>query len=45
MTPIRTIAFVGLGNMGVPIAAQLAANRCRSWRPRSDELGGRRAQC
>lgn len=25
MTPIRTIAFVGLGNMGVPMAAQLAA--------------------
>ncbi len=25
MTPIRSIAFVGLGNMGVPIAAQLAA--------------------
>ena len=25
MTPIRTIAFVGLGNMGTPIAAQLAA--------------------
>ena len=25
MTPIRTIAFVGLGNMGAPIAAQLAA--------------------
>jgi 3-hydroxyisobutyrate dehydrogenase len=25
MTPIKTIAFVGLGNMGVPMAAQLAA--------------------
>lgn len=25
MTPIRTIAFIGLGNMGVPMAAQLAA--------------------
>ena len=25
MTPIKTIAFVGLGNMGVPVAAQLAA--------------------
>lgn len=25
MTAIRTIAFVGLGNMGVPMAAQLAA--------------------
>ena len=25
MTPIRSIAFVGLGNMGAPIAAQLAA--------------------
>jgi 3-hydroxyisobutyrate dehydrogenase len=25
MTPIRTIAFVGLGNMGAPIAVQLAA--------------------
>lgn len=24
MTPIRTIAFVGLGNMGTPMAAQLA---------------------
>jgi 3-hydroxyisobutyrate dehydrogenase len=25
MTPIKTIAFTGLGNMGVPMAAQLAA--------------------
>lgn len=25
MTPIKTIAFVGLGNMGVPMAAQLVA--------------------
>jgi len=25
MTPIKTIAFIGLGNMGVPMAAQLAA--------------------
>ncbi len=25
MTPIRTIAFIGLGNMGTPMAAQLAA--------------------
>ena len=25
MAPIRTIAFVGLGNMGMPMAAQLAA--------------------
>ena len=25
MTPIKTIAFVGLGNMGVPMASQLAA--------------------
>ena len=25
MTPIRTIAFVGLGNMGTPMAAQLGA--------------------
>ena len=25
MTPIRSIAFVGLGNMGVPIASQLGA--------------------
>ena len=25
MTPIRTIAFVGLGNMGTPMAAQLVA--------------------
>jgi 3-hydroxyisobutyrate dehydrogenase len=25
MTPIKTIAFVGLGNMGVPMAAQLTA--------------------
>ncbi len=25
MTPIKTIAFVGLGNMGVPMAANLAA--------------------
>ncbi len=26
MTPIKAIAFIGLGNMGVPMAAQLAAN-------------------
>lgn len=25
MTPVKTIAFVGLGNMGMPMAAQLAA--------------------
>ena len=26
MAPVRTIAFVGLGNMGTPMAANLAAN-------------------
>jgi 3-hydroxyisobutyrate dehydrogenase len=26
VAPVRTIAFVGLGNMGAPMAAQLAAN-------------------
>ena len=25
MTPIKAIAFIGLGNMGVPMAAQLIA--------------------
>jgi 3-hydroxyisobutyrate dehydrogenase len=52
MTPISTIAFVGLGNMGVPMAAQLAAKgfalalydyRPEAVRAFADAHGGRAA--
>jgi 3-hydroxyisobutyrate dehydrogenase len=52
MTPVKTIAFIGLGNMGVPMAAQLAAKgfslslydrRREAARAFADAHGGRAA--